>query len=278
MIYWIPSTEDARLEPYRHVGDVEWLRQHDLFVAEGRLIVDRLIALERFAIASILVNPAAHDALLRPLSSVDTNVYVCDDEILTGITGFNFHRGCLALVARPAPTPVVRLHEAKRLLALEGVGNPDNVGGLFRNAAAFGVDGVLLSATAGDPLYRKAIRTSMGAALRVPYVRLEPWTDGLDQFRQQGFILVALTPHEGGVPVSQAARELETADRLILLVGAEGPGLDDATMALADVRVCIPINPIVDSLNVVVAAGIALERLCRSAAVTAAAKASPPAT
>jgi tRNA G18 (ribose-2'-O)-methylase SpoU len=118
----------------------------------------------------------------------------------------------------------------------------------------------------------------MGAALRVPYVRLEPWTEGLAQFRQRGFSLVALTPREDGVPVSQAALKLEAADRLILLVGAEGPGLDDATTALADVRVRIPITPIVDSLNVVVAAGIALERLCGSAAVSAAAKASPPRT
>jgi hypothetical protein len=96
MIYWIPSTEDTRLEPYRHVGDVEWLRQHDLFVAEGRLVVDRLIALERFAIASILVNPAAHDALLRPLSSVDTDVYL--------LSGSTERGGCSPWRASATPT------------------------------------------------------------------------------------------------------------------------------------------------------------------------------
>jgi len=267
MIYWIFSTADSRLEPYRHVGDSGWLRQHGLFVAEGRLVVERLIALERFTIASILVNRAAYDALLQPLSSVDTNVYVCDDATLSGITGFNFHHGCLALAARPAPEPPERLLKGSRLVALEAVGNPDNVGGLFRTAAAFGVDGILLNGTSGDPLYRKAIRTSMGAALRLSYVRLDDWLSGLDQFRQHGFKIIALTPHHDAVPIAQFARELDGWDRMILLVGAEGPGLDTATLAHADARVCIPIDTAVDSLNVVVAAGIVLDRLGGSRAV-----------
>ena len=261
MIQWILSTDDPRLDPYRHVGDPDWLRDHDLFVAEGRLVVDRLIALERFAIASILVNRATHDALLQPLSSANTEVYVCDDETLLGITGFNFHRGCLALAARPAPVPVERLADARLLLALEGVGNPDNVGGLFRTGAAFGVDGVLLNATSGDPLYRKAIRTSMGAALRLPYVRVDGWLDRLEQFRARGFKLIALTPRADAVPLAEFARAPRLGDPMILLVGAEGQGLDGATLAHADGCVRIPIEPAVDSLNVVVAAGIALQAL-----------------
>lgn len=260
MIHWVLSADDPRLDPFRHVGDPDWLRQHDLFVAEGRLIVGRLIALDRFDIASILVNRAAHDALLQPLSSANTEVYVCDDATLTGITGFNFHRGCLALAARPAPTPVDRLIETRSLIALEGVGNPDNVGGLFRTAAAFGVDGLLLNGTSGDPLYRKAIRTSMGAALRLPYVRIDTWLDGLDQFRRRGFKLIALTPQADAEPLAEFARAAGAWERRILLVGAEGQGLDTATLTHADARVRIPIDVAVDSLNVVVAAGIALDR------------------
>ena len=261
MIYWITSADDPRLHSYRHVGDPEWLRHNDLFVAEGRLVVDRLIALDRFAIESILVNRAAHDALLHRLSALDTNVYVCDDEILSRIAGFNFHRGCLALVARPPATSADVLLKAERLLALEGVGNPDNVGGLFRTAAAFGVDGVLLNATSGDPLYRKAIRTSMGAALRLPFVRLEEWVAGLERFRGHGFRIVALTPHAEAVAIGDFARELDGWERMVVLVGAEGPGLDRVTLDRADARVRIPTDTAVDSLNVVVAAGIALERL-----------------
>lgn len=262
MIGWIASPDDPRLDPYRHVGDPEWLRQHDLFVAEGRLIVDRLIALDSFPIRSILVNRAAHDALLERLSSVDAEVYVCDDATLIGITGFNFHRGCLALANRPPARSLDRLLNARCVLALEGVGNPDNVGGLFRIAAAFGAGGVLLNATAGDPLYRKAIRTSMGAALRLPFARVDDWLGTLERFREAGFRVVALTPQEDAMPIADFQGSRDAVSRLVLLVGAEGPGLGDDTLGRADARVRIPIDSAVDSLNVVVAAGIALQRLC----------------
>jgi tRNA G18 (ribose-2'-O)-methylase SpoU len=261
MIHWIASPEDSRLDAYRRVGDPDWLRAQALFVAEGRLVVDRLIALARYTIVSILVNRAAHHALRERLSSVAAEIYVCDDATVARITGFNFHRGCLALVSRPAPTPPERFLTACRLLALEGVGNPDNVGGLFRTAAAFRTDGILLAPTTGDPFYRKAIRTSMGAALGLPFARLDNWPDGLEAFRAHGFQIVALTPAAGAVPVAQFAARLACDARLILLVGAEGTGLASATLARADVGVRIPVDPAVDSLNVVVAAGIALERL-----------------
>ena len=263
MIHWIGSPDDSRLEPYRHVGDPEWIRNQDLFVAEGRLVVERLIGLERYEIASILVNRAAHDALIEKLSSVQTDVYVCDDSVLATITGFNFHRGCLALVARPAPPAADVLFTARRVLALEGVGNPDNVGGLFRTAAAFGVDGVLLNYSTGDPFYRKAIRTSMGAALKIPFVRVDDhdWLRTLDEHRRRGFRIVALTPSADAAILADFAGRIRVSDRLIVLVGAEGPGLNSETLAHADARVRIPIDSAVNSLNVVVAAGIALERL-----------------
>jgi tRNA G18 (ribose-2'-O)-methylase SpoU len=263
MIHWIAAPGDARLDPYRHVGDPEWIRSQDLFVAEGRLVVERLIDLERFDIASILVSRAAHDALIERLSAVDTGVYVCDDSTLATITGFNFHRGCLALVARPVPLAPERLLPARRLLALEGVGNPDNVGGLFRTAAAFGVDGVLLNHTSGDPLYRKAIRTSMGAALKVPFARADAhgWLSTLDDCRRRGFTIAALTPSLDAEPLASFVRRVGAADPIVVLFGAEGPGLASTTLEHADARVRIPIDSTVDSLNVVVAAGIALHGL-----------------
>lgn len=258
MIEWIASADDPRLDPYRHVADPRWIRERDLFVAEGRLVVERLLALSRFDVQSILVNRAAHDAMLPLLSSTPVSVLACDDPTLESITGYNFHRGCIAIASRPAPLEPAALHNASRLLGVENVANPDNIGGLFRTAAAFGVEGVLLNATSGDPLYRKALRTSMGAALRIPYARAGEWHATLTQLRAVGFQIVALTPGEGSRDLSEFAATVRQDDRLIVLVGAEGHGLDAATLALADARVRIPIDTTVDSLNVVVAAGVAL--------------------
>jgi tRNA G18 (ribose-2'-O)-methylase SpoU len=261
MIHWIGSSDHPRLEPYRHVGDPGWLRQQNLFVAEGRLVVERLLDLDRYGVTSVLVNRAAYDALYARLAATEANVFVCDDEMLVSITGFNFHRGCLALVRRPGAVPPQSFMSAARVVALEGVGNPDNVGGLFRTAAAFAVDGMLLNATSGDPFYRKAVRTSMGAVLRLPFARVDDWPAALEELKSHGFSLVALTPQDDAMPIGEFAASAPPVDRMVVLVGAEGPGLCANTLALADARVRIPIDSTLDSLNVVVAAGIALERL-----------------
>src|SRR5690349_16351799 len=187
MIHWIASPDDPRLDAYRRVGDPVWLRQQGLFVGEGRLVVERLIGLSRYEILSVLVNRAANEAMVELLAALDANVYVCEDPTLASITGFNFHRGCLALVRRPAALPIDALMGASTLIALEGVINPDNVGGIFRSAAALGAGGILLDPASGDPFYRKAIRTSMGAALRLPFVRLQNWPADLQLFRAEGF-------------------------------------------------------------------------------------------
>lgn len=266
MIHWIDSADDPRLDPYCHVADSAWIGARHLFVAEGRLVVERLLALRRFEIHSILVNRAAHAALGEALSSASAPVLVCSDaSLLATITGFNFHRGCLALATRPPSLGPADLFRCRRILALEGVGNPDNVGGLFRTAAALGVDGVLLDPRSGDPFYRKAIRTSMGAALRIPFARTDDWRATLAACRGRGFTVIALTPSAPAIDLAQAP-PFGPDDRLIVMVGAEGPGLDSASLAEADLRVRIPIDDAVDSLNVVVAAGIALDRLRGSAA------------
>jgi tRNA G18 (ribose-2'-O)-methylase SpoU len=257
----IVSADDPRLDPYRHVAHPHWMREHGLFVAEGRLVVERLLALDRFRVHSILVNRAAHEAMGPLLSAAQATVLACDDPTLESITGYNFHRGCLGLVHRPADLAPSAFHGARRLLGIENVANPDNIGGLFRTAAAFAIDGVVLNATSGDPLYRKAVRTAMGASLRVPYARAEPWLPTLAGLRERGFRIVALTPARNAVHLAEFAAGLSSADRLLILVGTEGAGLNADTIALADVAVHIPIDNAVDSLNVVVAAGIALAAL-----------------
>jgi tRNA G18 (ribose-2'-O)-methylase SpoU len=232
-----------------------------VFVAEGRLIVERLLSLPAYEIESVAVSPPAFAALQPLLESLTCDVFICDLELLQNLTGFNFHRGCLALGRRPDPQPLESLFSETRLVALEGVGNPDNVGGIFRTAAALGAGGVVLDPTSADPFYRKAIRTSMGAMLRLPWLRLEHWLDDLRQFRAVGFRMVALTPDANAATLHEFASASSSSDRLMLMLGAEGSGLTSAALDIADVRVRIPIDSSVDSLNVVVAASIALERL-----------------
>jgi tRNA G18 (ribose-2'-O)-methylase SpoU len=185
-------------------------------------------------------------------------VYLCDAGAFLPITGFNIHRGCLAIARRPVAASVDRIAAgARRLVVLERVANADNVGGVFRNAAAFGVDGVVLSAACCDPLYRKAIRTSMAATLTVPYAQDDQWPSALARIRAERLTIVALTPSADAVDLAAFASRAR-ASRLALVLGAEGGGLTPAVEAAADVRVRIPIRPEVDSLNVAVAAGIAL--------------------
>ncbi len=159
----------------------------------------------------------------------------------------------LAELALDAPGP-------RLLLALESLANADNVGAIFRNAAAFGVHAVVLDARSCDPLYRKATRTSMGATLTVPWARLEPWPDALARVRDAGVVLAALTPHAAAQPL-EAFVAAHARRAVALLVGAEGDGLGEAALAAADVHVRIVMAPGADSINVATATGIALHAL-----------------
>jgi tRNA G18 (ribose-2'-O)-methylase SpoU len=258
----IDDVRDPRLGDYVHAGDPRWLRDHGLFLAEGRLVVERLILGRRFAVRSILVTPPARDALAGVLATVRCPVYVVLPAVMESLTGFDFHRGCLAIGERASAPILDRVAPgSRRLLCMEGVANPDNVGGLFRVVEAFGGDCVLLDPASGDPLYRKAIRTSVGAVMRLPFHRLEPWPAALRILREDGFTVVALTPREPSIPLSDYASGVATAERLIVLAGAEGSGLSDAVLQIAHARVRIPLDAGVDSLNVVVAAAIALAAL-----------------
>jgi tRNA G18 (ribose-2'-O)-methylase SpoU len=256
----IESADDPRLEPYRHVGDPRWLESRGLFVAEGRLVVRRLLETDRYTVESILVTPAALGAI-KPFVKANHVVHVAAQAIVNGVTGFNFHRGCLAVARRPATaTPLAAFSAAARLIVLEGVGNPDNIGGIFRTAAALHADGIVLDPTSGDPWYRKALRTSMGAVLRLPFARADAWPDCLDNIRSMGIAVVALSP-SGSLTLDEFGATLRAGDRVAILAGAEGAGLTPAARAHADTTVRIPIDPHSDSLNVVVAVSIALFRL-----------------
>lgn len=256
----IPDPADPRLADYAHLGDSAWLREHGLFVAEGRLVVERLADANRFRVRSLLLTPAAHHALADRMATPPCPVYLASRQIMETLTGFSFHQGCLALAERGPALPLSSLDAGRWILGIEGVGNPDNVGGLFRTADAFGMDGVLLDAGSADPLYRKAIRASMGAVLRLPFVESDAFAEALAALRST-VTLVALTPRSSSLAIEDYRRTRPADRRTMLLVGAEGPGLSAQVLSLADVRISIPLLHGVDSLNVVVAAGIAMAAL-----------------
>ena len=255
----IASLEDPRVAAYRLTGSPAELHAAGLFVAEGRLVVERLLRSRRYAIHSVLVTQPALRAVDGALASHPTPppVFVVDQSQMNTVVGFNIHRGCLALAERPARETLSAAHltAVRRIVVLEAVNNPDNVGGIFRSAAAFGVDLVVLGPSCSDPLYRKAIRTSMAATLQVPFVDAGAWPDALDVLRDAGFERIALTPAADATPLDALAGD--TA-RVALMIGAEGDGLTSHALAHADRRVRIPMASDVDSLNATVAASIAL--------------------
>jgi tRNA G18 (ribose-2'-O)-methylase SpoU len=259
VILQVSRADDPAVTAYRFLGDPQWLRARGLFVAEGRLVVDRLLAGGRYRVESVLATPAALGALESRLIAVDAPVLIAPPAMLEEITGFNFHRGCLALAERQAPADLDAIAGGRLLLGLEAIGNPDNIGSLFRTAAAFGVDGVLVDGRTADPFYRKSLRTSMGAVLDLPFTEVVDWPAVFDRLRAQGFTVVALTPHPTALALLDFTKVLPVA-RLLLMVGAEGPGLTPDAIQAADYRLRIPVVG-VDSLNVTVAAGIALARI-----------------
>jgi tRNA G18 (ribose-2'-O)-methylase SpoU len=305
---------DARIAEYRNVPDGVLLREKGLFVAEGRLVVRQLLTASRLQPQSLLVTEAALATLSDLLRAMpDLPAYVAPQVVLNDIVGFNFHRGCLAIGARPRQMTVLELvngppaepseeegqppgsamssstmpgtarprefapgrrcaelkpgatkrhaFAVSRAVVLERVSNVDNVGGIFRSVAALGGHAVILGPGCGDPLYRKAIRTSMGATLRVPFALAEHWPGALGELTEAGFTLVALTPSAGADLLEDVAADIQARPRVALILGAEGEGLSPAALDSAHLRVRIPMASGTDSINVTMAAAIALYRI-----------------
>ncbi len=273
----VERVDDPRLSGYALLGDAAALRRSGSFIAEGRIVVERLLQSGRYEIESLLLNGAALSALEPELGrGLEAPVYVCAPTFFEGLTGHHFHRGCLALAKRPRePAVAALLERARTLVVLERVADPDNVGSVFRNAAAFGADAVLLGPSCADPLYRKAIRTSMAATLNVPFITLgtpqrlavdpeQSWPACVGSLREHGFELLALTPRQPSRTIDEWVSSSGAGSRVALLIGAEGDGLSPELSALATERLRIAMRPGVDSLNLAVATGIALSRLMRA--------------
>jgi tRNA G18 (ribose-2'-O)-methylase SpoU len=270
LVQRIESLEDPRVADYRDIKDVRLRDQAGIFLAEGRIGVRRLLRSDRFRTRSVFVTEPALRALEEDFARSETEipVFVADPVVLNRVVGFDMHRGCLAAGLRdPLPTCsalVGSLATGRRLLAvLEDVGNPENVGSVFRNTLAFGGAAVLLSAGCADPLYRKAIRVSMGASLRVPYARFSDWPAAADALRAAGFHIVALSTDPSAHDIVAYAPNAAQAERVALLIGAEGDGLSPDAIACVDAAVRIPMIDCIDSLNVATATGIALHHFAR---------------
>jgi tRNA G18 (ribose-2'-O)-methylase SpoU len=269
----ISDPADPRVAEYANLRDLDLrarpvggpipLPPHGLFIAEGELVVHRLIA-SRFKTRSVLTNRSRLETSRPILDRLpeSTPVFLVTDALIDGILGFKFHRGILAVGEAGPPLALEdTLRSATLITVLEDLANLDNVGAVFRNTAAFaGPHGaVLLNDRCCDPLYRKAIRTSMGHVLRVPFTTLAPWPAALATLKEAGFTLLALSPRPDAIPLDRLAAA--PPPKAALMLGAEGPGLSDAAMAAADLIVRIPIDQGADSLNVAVAAAVALHRL-----------------
>ena len=260
----VADLDDPRLADYAHLRApsrrMALERERGIFTVEGRLSIEALLA-SRYRVRSLFV-AEEHVQRVATLVHTDAPIFTMPARAMEAVTGVHFHRGVLAVAERPALPPVADLvADASRVLVLEAVNDHENIGALFRNAAAFGVDGVILDPTTTDPLYRRSTRVSLGHVLRVPFARMADggWDAAMHDLRAAGFTTLALTPAVDAEPLGPVVAERPT--KVALLVGAEGPGLTPDALASADRRVRIPMALGVDSVNVATAAAIALSAL-----------------
>ena len=260
-IVTITDVDDRRIEPYRDIRERDMVGRQGLFVAEGRVVVEKLVGSSANQLLSLLI-AAKRVAALEPLLAQlpdDVPVFVASQPVIDTVAGFPVHRGILA-VGRRVENPTAdalleRIVGEANVVFVSGISNHDNMGGIFRNAAAFGVKAVLLDPDCCDPLYRKAIRVSVGATLLVPFARLTKSEDALALLERHGFESVALSP-TGETLISEWRPTLRNA----LLLGAEGPGLaPELIRRTRSVRIAMATG--FDSLNVATTSGIVLHHL-----------------
>ena len=257
----IEDADDPRTAAYRDVRERDLVGRQGLFVAEGEVVLRVLSRSPLCAPVSLLVAQKRLAALAEVIEALPdgTPVHVAGQAAMDAIVGFPIHRGMLALGRRRAAPGagelLAGLPRQALVLALSAIANHDNMGGIFRNAAAFGADAVILDSDCCDPLYRKAIRVSVGAALLTPFARLAPGEDLPGLLAAHGFEALALSPRG-----SQTLAQTDRAARTAVLLGAEGPGLPDALLARSR-TVRIPMAGAFDSLNVAATSGIVLHHL-----------------
>lgn len=256
----VADPSDPRLDDFRDLNSVD--RRPDLptgkglVIAEGVLVVQRMLA-SRFVPRAMMGTDRRLQELAADLAGVSAPYYRVAADVMADVVGFHLNRGVLASASRPRELTVAEVLDGARTVAvLEGVNDHENLGSIFRNAAGLGVDAVVFGAGCADPLYRRAVRVSMGHALLVPYAWAQSWPADLELLCDNGFRLLAMTPGPTARSLADAMSDV-VDDKVAILVGAEGPGLTERTMRAADLRVRIPMSRGTDSLNVATAAALA---------------------
>ena len=256
----ITDPADPRLDDFRDLNSID--RRPDLptgrglVIAEGVLVVRRMLV-SRFTPRGFLGTDRRLAELADDLNGASAPFYRADAEVMAKVVGFHLNRGVLGVARRPAHLTVAQVLTGARTVAvLEGVNDHENLGSMFRNAAGLGVDAVIFGAGCADPLYRRAVRVSMGHALLVPFARFDCWPNDLNLLRNNGFQLLAMTPDAHAQTLADAMTRYADA-KVAVLVGAEGPGLTETAMRASDARVRIPMSRGTDSLNVATAAACA---------------------
>jgi tRNA G18 (ribose-2'-O)-methylase SpoU len=262
----IADPDDVRLDDFRDLNSID--RRPDLptgkglVIAEGVLVVQRMLA-SRFAPLAFLGTDRRLAELQHDLVGNVAPYYRVSAEVMARVVGFHLNRGVLAAARRPPELSVAQVIDgARTVVVLEGVNDHENLGAIFRNAAGLNVDAVVFGSGCADPLYRRAVRVSMGHALLVPYARAGDWPAELNTLRQNGFRLLAMTPSVDAEQLSVAMAAVQ-GERVAVLVGAEGPGLSRAAMQASDLRVRVPMSRGTDSLNVATAAALAFYERAR---------------
>lgn len=262
----IESPDDPRIAGFRDIRERDLTGRQGLFVAEGEVVLRVLASPQSLCrTRAVLLAENRVEGLRDALDALPegTPVHVAAQGVLDAIAGFALHRGILALGEKPAAEGLdvllARMGDSALIVLACGIGNHDNMGGLFRNAAAFGADAVLLDAGCCDPFYRKAIRVSVGAALRTPMATGLNAVEAVEALKAAGFAVLAMTPS-----ASQTLDQAPRGGRVAIVLGSEGPGLPEALIARCT-PVGIRMSGGFDSLNVAVAGGIALHHFARTA-------------
>lgn len=268
VIVTVNDLTNPALEPYRKLQDRQSQSRAGLFVAEGRSVFARMVESGRHQVQSVLVSPAALVALESSIARLpaETPVYVLPPAEIRVTAGFAIHQGCVALASRGSEpdTSAALQHNPATVVVLEELADPDNVGSIFRSARALGGDAVLLSQGTADPLYRKTIRTSMGAVFDLPYGRSRDLVADVAELRNRGYLVAALTPAAPATTIAGWAAHVADGRKVALLVGNEGDGLSGRLLQAANVRVRVPMRAGADSINVHVAVAVALSYLGRT--------------
>jgi len=252
----IPITDlrDPRLVDYSHQTDVALKKSGGgIYIAESALVLERALRAGHTPRSVLALGNTVDEAVA--LVGPDVPVFSGPPELLEQLTGYLLHRGLIAAMDRPPlPSPESLLEGARRVIILENVADPTNVGAIFRSVGAIGADAVLVTPRCSDPFYRRAIRVSMGTVLQVPWTRLGDWTSTRELLTASGFHVAALAL----TPDAVSLRDFVAPERLALVLGAEGDGLTDEAIAAADTVVQIPMAHGIDSLNVGAAAAVAM--------------------